>query len=202
MRAMSLVLAAVLAPMLAIGPVLAANAQADVVQKSDAGFVVAAEQDLPAESPLDVWQALIAPAQWWNPLHSWSGDAGNLSLVPEAGGCFCEKLPPPKGAPDDMHSGSIEHMRVIAAMPPKLLRLSGALGPLQGEALTGTLTVVLKPLTGGGTHLTWSYVVGGFMRQKPDEIAPVVDKVLTEQFVRLGEAASHKAAGPSDQEGR
>jgi hypothetical protein len=89
-------------------------------------------------------------------------------------------------------------------MPPKLLRMSGALGPLQGEALVGTLTVVLKPLPDGGTHLTWSYVVGGYMRMKVDEIAPVVDEVLVEQFNRLAKAvlaapASAAGAGTPDE---
>jgi hypothetical protein len=112
-------------------------------------------------------------------------------------------LPKPKGVPEDLRRGSVEHMRVIAAMPPKLLRLSGALGPLQGEALAGTLTVTLKPMPdrgqNGGTHLTWSYVVGGYMRMNVEDIAPLVDKVMTEQFTRLAKAvaAGHAAASTS-----
>ncbi len=182
----------VLTLLLAVAPVPGVGASAEIVQKSDRGFVSGAELDVPGKTPLEVWQVLVAPAGWWNPLHSWSGDAANLYLDPQAGGCFCELLPKPTGAPDSLRRGSIEHMRVIAAMPPKLLRLSGALGPLQGEALAGTLTVVLKPLPGqgasGGSHLTWSYVVGGFMRMTVDDIAPAVDKVMTEQFTRLATA--------------
>jgi hypothetical protein len=178
-----------LALVLAMAPVWSVGAQAEVVQKSDQGFITGAELDVPGKTPLDVWQVLIAPAKWWNPVHSYSGDPANMYLDPQAGGCFCELLPKPKGAPEDLRRGSVEHMRVIAAMPPKLLRLSGALGPLQGEALVGTLTVTLKPLPDGGTHLTWSYVVGGYMRMKVDEIAPVVDEVLAEQFTRLAKAA-------------
>lgn len=182
-----------LALLLAMAPVLSVAAGAEVVRKSDAGFVSGAELDVPGKTPLQVWQVLIAPAGWWNPLHSWSGDAANLYLDPQAGGCFCELLPRPKDAPDDVRRGSIEHMRVIAAMPPKLLRMSGALGPLQGEALAATLTVTLKPLPGkgaeGGTHVTWSYVVGGYMRMNIDEIAPLVDEVMVEQFQRLGKSA-------------
>ena len=189
-------LAMMLSAMLATAPVLAGSARAEVAQKSETGFVVGAEEDLPDKSPPDVWQMLLTPAKWWNPLHSWSGDAANLTLDPQAGGCFCEKLPPPKDGAEDLHPGSIEHMRVIAVMPPKILRMSGALGPLQGEALTGTLTVVLKPLAGGGTHLTWGYVVGGYMRQKPAEIVPLVDKVLTEQFIRLSDAVPASSPPP------
>jgi hypothetical protein len=167
---------------------LSVGAQAEIAQKSDQGFISGAELDVPGKTPLDVWQVLIAPAKWWNPVHSYSGDPANMYIDPQAGGCFCELLPIAKGAPDNLRRGSVEHMRVIAAMPPKLLRMSGALGPLQGEALVGTLTVVLKPLPDGGTHLTWSYVVGGYMRMKVDEIAPVVDEVMTEQFTRLAKA--------------
>lgn len=166
------------------------GADAAIVQKSDYGFVSGAELDVPGKTPLEVWQVLIAPAGWWNPLHSWSGDASNLYLDPQAGGCFCELLPKPVDAPEGLRRGSIEHMRVIAAMPPKLLRLAGALGPLQGEALAGTLTVTLKPLPNGGTHLAWSYVVGGYMRMNVEDIAPIVDTVMAEQFTRLAKTAS------------
>jgi hypothetical protein len=196
MRLRSLVIAAAIAS----APALPVSASAEIVQKSEAGFVMGAELDVPGKTPQDVWQALIAPSGWWNPVHSWSGDAANLYLDPQAGGCFCELLPKPKGAPENERRGSIEHMRVIAAMPPKLLRMTGALGPLQGEALAGTLTVTLKPMPGkgGGTHLAWSYVVGGYMRMTVEEIAPLVDKVMTEQFTRLADAvqASH-GAGPT-----
>ena len=190
LRAFALLLAPLL---LAIAPALSVGAQAEVAQKSERGFVSGAELDVPGKTPLQVWQVLIAPATWWNPVHSWSGNAANLYLDPQAGGCFCELLPKPKGAPDDLRRGSIEHMRVIAAMPPKLLRLTGALGPLQGEALAGTLTVTLKAIPDGGTHLTWDYIVGGYMRMNVDDIAPLVDKVMVEQFTRLAKTAQ---AGP------
>ncbi len=174
---------------MAAAPVSMDRAQAEITEKSDSGFVSGAELDVAGKTPLDVWQALIVPAGWWDPLHSWSGDAANLYLDPQAGGCFCELLPKPAGAPEELRRGSIEQMRVIAVMPSKLLRMTGALGPLQGEALTGTLTVTIKPLADKGTHLAWSYVVGGYMRLKVEQIAPIVDKVLTEQFERLAKFA-------------
>jgi uncharacterized protein YndB with AHSA1/START domain len=179
-------------------------ARAEVTVKADNGFVVSNEVDV-ADKPLTaVWQALLEPAQWWNPIHSWSGDSANLWLDPQAGGCFCENLPMPKDAPGDLRKGSVEHMRVISAMPPRLLRLSGALGPLQGEALNGTLTITVKANPGGGAHVVFSYVVGGFMRMKVDDIAPVVDKVLGEQAQRFAEyaAARKDAPAPMDKDGR
>ena len=68
--------------------------------------------------------------------------------------------------------------------PGKAIRLSGALGPLQSEALQGTLTITIKPVE-GGTRILWEYVVGGFMRYNVDDIAPAVDKVLAAQVASL-----------------
>ena len=77
-------------------------------------------------------------------------------------------------------------MRVIFAQPGKVLRMQGALGPLQSEAVIGTLTVAIAPIKEStGTTVSFSYVVGGYMRYKVPEIAPAVDKVLGEQFKNM-----------------
>src|SRR3546814_11495384 len=68
-----------------------------------------------------------------------------------------------------------------------MLRLSGAFGPLQGEALAGTLTIQIKE-TPTGSALRFDYVVGGYMRFKTADIAPAVDKVIGEQLVGLANA--------------
>lgn len=174
-------------PALLAAALFAAPAQAEVAAKGDAGFVVHLEADA-AQPPRDVWATLIAPAKWWNGEHTFSKDAANLYLDAQASGCFCELLPKPKDAPEGQRRGSVEHMRVLYVEPGVALRMAGALGPLQGEALTGTLTIKLAEAK-EGTHLTLDYVVGGYARFKPDEIAPAVDKVLDEQLTRLVEAA-------------
>lgn len=156
-------------------------AQAKVAESSAAGFTVT-ETATVAADPMQAWDALAHPARWWNSQHSWSGDAANLTLDPAAGGCFCEQLPASAGHP----AGSVEHMRVIYAAPGQLLRMRGALGPLQSEALTGTLTVTLKPVA-GGTQIGWAYVVGGHARFDLAAIAPDVDQVLGEQLGRLAD---------------
>jgi hypothetical protein len=161
----------------------ATPASAEITEKSDAGFVSRSSADI-AKPPMEVWTTLIAPAGWWNKAHSWSGDSANLYIDAQAGGCFCELLPLPKDSVEGARRGSVEHMRVIHANPGQVLRLTGALGQLQGEAAVGTLTIMLKPV-GGGTHIVWEYVVGGYMRFKSDEIAPAVDKVMSEQLDRL-----------------
>jgi hypothetical protein len=69
-------------------------------------------------------------------------------------------------------------------MRDKLLRVQTALGPLQGKAVTGVLTFQLKPEQ-ESTLLTLSYRVNGSAASALDKDAPVVDKVLGEQFARL-----------------
>jgi hypothetical protein len=59
--------------------------------------------------------------------------------------------------------GSVQLLQVVYAAPGEGLRLRGALGPLQTEGGDGTLSWKLKPVE-GGTSLTQSYVVGGYIR--------------------------------------
>jgi hypothetical protein len=80
--------------------------------------------------------------------------------------------------------------------PGKVLRMTGALGPLQSEAMQGTLTVAMEPLKdGAGTKISLSYVVGGYMRYKVADIAPAVDAMLGDQFQRLIKPMGKVVAG-------
>ena len=158
-------------------------AAAEVAASSDRGFASHNEVLVDA-SAAQAWTAMLRPGEWWNGEHTYSGDPTNLYIDPQATGCFCEKLPATKDAPAGARPGSIEHMHVIYAAPARVLRMSGGLGPLQSEAVKATLTITLKPVD-GGTRILWEYVVGGYMRQKMPELAPLVDKVLLEQLSRL-----------------
>lgn len=175
-------------------PLLAAPARADVIAKAEGGFV-SRNMAVVTTPPAETWQALVAPAGWWNGAHTYSGDSANLWIDVQATGCFCEKLPLAKNAAEGSRAGSIEHMRVIYAQPGRILRMSGGLGPLQSEAVSATLTITLKPVA-EGTRILWEYVAGGFMRYKTDEIAPLVDKVMGEQLGRL--AARLGPANPAE----
>ena len=173
-------------------------AAAEVVTSSESGFVTRAAAEVPAD-PAATWAALVAPQNWWNKAHTFSGDSANLYLDAQGGGCFCEKLPLKDGAPGT-RPGSVAHMRVVYADPGKALRMVGSLGPLQSEALTGTLTITLKP-GGAVTRIVFEYVVGGYMRYKVEEIAPAVDNVLSGQLAALAAslgAASGEAASEAD----
>ncbi len=161
-----------------------APASAEVKEQGPSSFVLGFSQTLSAP-PARVWSALADIARWWSSDHTYSGSAANLSLRAEAGACFCERWA----------GGSVEHGRVIAALPHKLLRLDSALGPLQERAVTGVLTFSLQP-EGAGTKLGVVYRVGGGSALLA--LAPLVDRVIGEQVARLARLVdTGKADSPS-----
>jgi uncharacterized protein YndB with AHSA1/START domain len=149
-------------------------AAAEVKSATPNGFEVASIVTIAA--PADrVYSAFGEIGHWWSSSHTFSRDAANLSLELRAGGCFCERL---------KDGGSVQHLQVVYAAPGQGLRLRGALGPLQMEGVDGTLAWTLKPAE-GGTNVTQSYVVGGYIRSGMEQWAPRVDRVLDEQLQRL-----------------
>jgi uncharacterized protein YndB with AHSA1/START domain len=170
-------------------------AAAEVVDKSADHFVTRDSVTVKA-APKVAWLALIEPAVWWDDSHTWSGTAANLSIVPQGGGCFCERLPEKDATADTGLAGSAQHMTVLMAEPMKVLRMRGALGPLQSEPVDGVLTVTLQGAAGGGTKLVWEYVVGGHMRYPVDKISASVDEVMSQQLGHLADKLG-RAAGPA-----
>jgi hypothetical protein len=164
---------------------LAFPASADVVEQGENSFVTR-DEAVVASTPKQVWLALISPAKWWNSAHTWSGDAANLTLTPQAGGCFCETIPEVDEPDRFTLEGSVEHMRVIQAYPERALVMRGALGPLQPEPVAGVLTIAISEAD-RGTRIVWEYNVGGFMRFETDVIARAVDGVMSEQLAGLAE---------------
>jgi uncharacterized protein YndB with AHSA1/START domain len=146
-----------------------------VPQVTQSGFLVRLDANINAPAA-KVYEALVGQVgSWWDPEHTYSGDAKNLSIDAHPGGCFCEKLP---------NGGGIEHARVIYVAPREVLRLSGALGPLQASGVSGTLTWKLTSGT-DNTRVQLSYSVGGFIDGGFEKIAPAVENVLRDQLDRL-----------------
>lgn len=166
--------------------VLASPLAAEVRSVTDIGFSVEKTVAVQA-TPAQVFAALSKPSLWWSSAHTWSGDAKNLTLDPRVGGCFCERMPKVRG--------EVEHARIVHLVPGQMLRLHGALGPLQGEAVTGTLTWTLKR-DGDKTMITQSYVVGGYLRQGTKALSAPVDAVLSEQLAHLAAYADNHGARP------
>jgi len=161
--------------LLAAAVIVAAPARADVVDKAANGFTVKTVVQITA-TPERTFLALAdGIARWWDPAHTWSGDAKNLSLSPTPGGCFCETLPP---------AGSVVHATVNYLAPGHLLRMTGALGPLQEHAVVGTLTWQFDK-SATGTTATVIYRVAGYFPGGFDPLAPVVDQVIGDQLRRL-----------------
>ncbi len=167
----------------ALAFLVAQPAVAEVVQTSDGGFITR-DQAVVDASTKEAWLALIAPAKWWNSSHTWSGDSANLSITPQAGGCFCERIPEDPDPEKITLEGSVEHMRVIQSYPERALRMQGALGPLQSEPVMGVLTIVISEVD-EGTRIVWEYAVGGQMRFEIPVISKAVDSVMTQQLTGL-----------------
>jgi uncharacterized protein YndB with AHSA1/START domain len=154
---------------------------AEVVDSAAGGFTVKVTAQIGAP-PSAVYRQLIRVGEWWNPRHTFSGDSHNLSIEEKAGGCFCEKLP---------DGGGVRHMQVIYAAPGKALVLSGALGPLQSLAATGTMRFDLAA-DGEGTKLTVTYAVAGYLPAGLNTWAAPVDSVVSEQVARLKSSMTAK----------
>lgn len=151
----------------------AVNAWSAVDQVSPAGFVITWQRAVEA-TPAHLFESIGPVQQWWNPAHTWSGDAGNLSLAPTIGGCFCERWP----------DGGAEHGRVIFVSKNKLIRLRADLGPLQRLAVNAILDFAVETVD-NKTQLTVRYRVSGNPDAGLDKLASPVDQVLGEQFNRL-----------------
>ncbi len=155
--------------------VLATPAAADVVASSPTNFEIT--QSTTVDRPIaEVWEMLRSPQKWWDKAHTYSGDSGALYLDPQATGCFCEKLP---------GKGSIEHAHLLYVQPPTTIRMRGALGPLQSEAVIGTLTWTLDPEGDSATRVTMSYIVSGYIRSGAEAMAPQVDEMFAGQILAL-----------------
>lgn len=153
-------------------------AGAEVKQAAPDGVIFEHRFELSA-TPADAWAVLVHPERYWPNDHTWSGNAANMSLKPEAGGCFCEQW----------DGGSAEHGRVVMAMPGKLLRFRGSLGPFQEMAVTGIMTVTLTA-TATGTTAVVTYRISGDASHKLDAFASVVDGVVRQQFAGFAALAS------------
>ena len=154
---------------------LAGTSARPAPQVTSTGFLVNLEVKANA-SVAKVYRALIGQVgSWWDPEHTYSHDAKNLSIDPRPGGCFCEKLP---------NGGGVEHLRVVYVAPREVLRFSGGLGPLQASGIAGSMTWKLTS-DRDQTRIQLSYSVGGFVVGGFDRIAPAVESMLNEQLNRL-----------------
>jgi uncharacterized protein YndB with AHSA1/START domain len=151
-----------------------APAAAEVVAASPGHFEVTHRAEV-AASPAQVYAVLTQLPKWWNPQHSWSGDTANMSVDPRAGGCWCERWG---------DGASAQHARVRQVIPGRLVLMEATLGPLIGLPVSGLFTMVTSQ-NDGKTAVRLSYRVTSAPEVGLDQIAPAVDRVLGDQFLRL-----------------
>lgn len=153
----------------------AAFANAEILDSNAGGFTVKTTITIKA-APDEVYRKLVHDiGEWWNPLHTFSGDSHNLRIEERLGGCLCEKLP---------HDGFTRHLEVITVEPGKRIVMSGAMGPMQTMAATGTMQFQVTPAD-GGTKLDAVYAIGGYLPRGMNNFADPVDRMLTDQCARL-----------------
>ncbi len=159
------------------------TASADVLAASREGFslrIVTMSLAKPEES----YRAFTEIQRWWDPAHSYSGVAANLSLDVSPGGAFLEKLP---------EGGFVKHLEVVYAAPGKELRLLGGLGPLQPMGMHGAMTIQFEEF-GRGSRTVVLYNVAGFAETGLENLAPIVDAVQSAQMIRHAAHADRLAA--------
>ncbi len=151
------------------------NAAGEVVNSAAGGFTVKHSVEINA-SAFRVYSSLVTGvAEWWSAAHTFSRDARNLSIDARPGGCFCERWKEGEG---------VRHMVVVYADAGRILRMSGALGPLQAMGVAGSMTWRMTE-TNGRTRLELTYGVGGYSPDGLDKLAVPVDSMLLEQITRL-----------------
>lgn len=128
----------------------AVPAAAEVVERHTDGFTLRFEATT-SRAPADLLAALGRIGQWWDGAHSYSGDAANMTLTMEPGGCFCEAL---------ADGTTFEHGRVVSIDPASGVLLDAPLGPLKGKATRAGLGFGWAEMNRDGI-LVMTFVVEG-----------------------------------------
>ncbi len=133
---------------LALG-LLATPASAEVVSRTEDGFILRYRMSLDT-TPQDIIGAMSRVGEWWDSDHTYSGDAGNISVDLTPGGCWCEAMP---DAEPFRHGTT----REVAAGH---LLFDAPFGPLNGKATKADLRVEW-PAASRGHEITWTMTIEG-----------------------------------------
>jgi len=154
--------------------VLVRPADGEVIVVGDNGFQVRITRQA-GPPPEQVYDSIVHNiGKWWSPDHTWSGDASNLSIDLRRA-AFVETLP---------DGGFCRHMEVVFHQPGSTLRMTGSLGPLQEMGLNGAMTFKTTAKD-GKTEIELKYNVNGFSPDGFEQLAELVNLVLTQQMDRL-----------------
>ena len=150
-------------------------AYAELVKTADDGFIVKHSVNIASDKAAVFTTMTGKVGEWWNPDHSFSGDAGNMLIDAE---CFCERW----------GDNLVRHLNTEIWIEDSKVVMEGGLGPLKELGLAGTMIWSLASNEDADTTVTWKYHVYGFSETSVPELAVAVDGVLKEQIDRL---ASH-----------
>lgn len=154
-------------------PTAARRVHAELSSASADGFQLKIDGTTQVD-PQAAYEAFLEIRKWWDPSHSYSLDANNLSIDLEQH-ALLEQLP---------DGGFVRHLELVYHAPGKMIRFTGGLGPLQEMGVQGALTVKFTAVD-EGTQVQWLYNAHGYAPPGLDALAEIVDRVQTEQFERL-----------------
>ncbi len=167
--------------------ILAAPASAEIMSRTPDSFTLRYAGSVGVGRG-DVFGVITSISQWWDGTHTYSGDAANLTLGLEVGGCFCEALP---------DGTTFEHGRVTV-FDDDHLTLNAPLGPLKGRATRADLTFSWPEnealLADDETGVVIIFVVEG---PGVGAFADAVDTVMLSQHERLLHQAELAQPTPS-----
>jgi hypothetical protein len=149
--------------------------QATVVDSCAMGFTVKFEKSVKVDPEIIFNNFCKDIGKWWDPDHTWSGQAENLYIQEYIGGSFGERIP---------SRGYVRHLRLIYIDPGKMIRMEGGLGPLQQYAVNGIMTMEIKNVS-DSSKVSLTYTVGGYIPGGVSKLAAGVNQVLEIQFKRF-----------------
>jgi hypothetical protein len=150
------------------------SALSEIISSNAIGFQINIKRTVNVNSK-QAYAQFMKIGEWWNADHTYFGQSENLSIQAKAGGCFCEK------------SGEKEvlHMTVSYVDPEKEIRMIGGLGPLQMMGVQGGMSWKFIDINDNQTQIVHHYQVSGFSKDGLEFLAPIVDKVQTQQVDSL-----------------
>jgi len=159
--------------LIAVFATWAPAASAELLAAAPGGFNLKVVTTTRADRGL-AYEAFARIGEWWNPSHTYTGNAGHLSLDLRPGGAFLEVT---------ADGVFVKHMEVVYASPGKEIRLLGGLGPMQPMGLHGAMSIQFETID-AGTRVTMIYNVSGYAPAGLEGLASVVDRVQTDQMQR------------------
>jgi hypothetical protein len=154
---------------LALAGLVNSPVAAEIVSRSEDAFTLKF-QGPTRLGPAGVADAFSEVELWWDPAHSYTGDAANLSLDLAPGGCWCEAMP---------DGTRFDHGRVVSDVYGEV-RLHAPFGPLRSMATRADL-IVTWSLADGVVTPTWTFIVEG---PGVGALAEPVDGVMGDGFAR------------------